>query len=104
VESTPAMQTQSEKAQLLFFHNPNGAPCQMQAQILAQASSKIEAKLAIKYISTDNPADRDYFYQYGIRGLPSLIILNKEGKEIQRFSPGIQTEDTILNFLNSCKC
>jgi thioredoxin-related protein len=41
------------------------------------------------------------FYTYGIRGLPSLILLDKNGKELKRFSPGIQDGKAILSALKN---
>jgi len=58
------------------------------------------AKLAtLKYVKTTNPEDRDSFYKYGIRGLPSMIILDESGDVSYRFSPGIQSSERILKAL-----
>jgi thioredoxin 1 len=87
--------------QLMFFINPNGRPCQMQISIADNMKDKLSGKATIVYIKTTEPADEGKFYQYGIRGLPSLIIADKNGKEIKRLPPGVKDEQTILNALNN---
>ena len=86
--------------EILVFINPNGRPCQMQLSILDGMKDKLSKIAKIKYIKTTEESDQNTFYQYGIRGLPSLIILGKDGKEIKRFTPGIQNEKTILSALD----
>jgi hypothetical protein len=89
--------TVSADKEILFFMNPNGHPCQMQLSILDGMKNKISGLAKIKYIKTTVESDLNTFNQYGIRGLPSLIILGKDGKELKRFTPGVQTEETILS-------
>lgn len=84
---------------ILFFMNPNGRPCQMQLAVLDGMKEKLVPLAAITYIKTTESSDRDKFARYGIRGLPSLIIADKNGKEITRFQPGIQDEAAILHAL-----
>jgi thioredoxin 1 len=81
---------------ILFFMNPNGHPCQMQNAILDGIKDSLAGKATIKYIKTTEEGDRDTFDKYGIRGLPSLIIVDINGKEVKRFSPGIQSKEDIL--------
>jgi len=81
---------------ILFFMNPNGHPCQMQNAILDGIKDSLAGKATIKYIKTSEESDRDAFDSYGIRGLPSLIIVDNNGKELKRFSPGIQSKEDIL--------
>jgi thioredoxin 1 len=71
----------------------------MQNAILDEIKDSFTGKATIKYIKTTEDKDRDAFDNYGIRGLPSLIILDASGKEIKRFSPGIQDKKTILTGL-----
>lgn len=86
---------------LVFFMNPNGRPCQMQNAILEDSKKEWASSAKVKYVSTDVPADREAFYQYGIRSLPSLIVLDRAGKEVKRFSPGIQGADVLVPFLKA---
>lgn len=85
--------------QIMFFMNPNGRPCQMQLSILDGMKEKLGGLATVKYIKTTESSDQETFYKYGIRGLPSLIILDKNNKEIKRFTPGIQDENVILSAL-----
>lgn len=97
--------TSSKKAntappyQILFFMNPNGHPCQMQDAIIKQMGEKLDGLASVKYYKTTENDDYAAFGTYGIRGLPSLIILDQKGKEIKRFTPGIQNAETILGAL-----
>jgi thioredoxin 1 len=85
------------KATLVFFINPAGRPCQMQDQILAESRVQWEPLATLRYARTDTPADRDLFYRYGVRALPSLIVVDPDGKELRRFSPGIQPAETVVS-------
>ncbi len=85
------------KPTLIFFINPAGRPCQMQNQILNESRAKWEPLVTLRYARTDLAADRDLFYHYGIRSLPSLIVVDGDGKELHRFPPGIQQAETVLS-------
>lgn len=91
------------KKTILFFMNPNGQPCQIQDAILKEIKDSLAAFATVKYIKTTDDASRNEFSAYGIRGLPTLVIANPAGKEISRFTPGIQSKETILNMLRSSK-
>ncbi len=90
--ATPAV----SKPTILFFMNPAGRPCQTQDQILAEGRVKWEPLANLRYVRTDVAADRDAFYTYGVRSLPNLILVGPDGKEITRYSPGIQPVDAVL--------
>lgn len=81
---------------LVFFLNPNGRPCQMQNEILEQSRGEWSKYVNIRYVSTEVPSDRGLFYQFGIRALPSLVFVDSQGKEIQRFAPGIQSAENVV--------
>ncbi|MBN1761212.1 MAG: thioredoxin family protein [Chitinispirillaceae bacterium] len=85
------------KKQLLFFMNPNGRPCQMQDEIIRKMGVTLTDVATVKYIKTTNRDDYPTFRTYGIRGLPSLIILDENGREFKRFTPGVQSAETILS-------
>lgn len=98
-----AAQVLKRKGVLLFFMNPNGRPCQMQAQILQQNQTEIEKHLQIKAISTSDSSNRSLFYHFGVRSLPAIIILNSDGSLRQRFPPGIIPGEYILSIASSGK-
>ncbi len=88
------------KQSLLFFINPAGEPCQVQNQILEKNQLAIEAKAKLIYISTTSDNDRQYFYHYGIRALPIMILVDKQGQIVHRFPPGIIPAEAILSKLS----
>jgi thioredoxin 1 len=84
---------------LVFFMNPNGAPCQMQDQILQQMAPELKGKAAVVYYKTTVPGDIASFQRYGIRALPTLIVTDASGKEIRRATPGIQSASQVRQLL-----
>lgn len=91
----------SPDKQLLFFMNPHGHPCQVQLSILDNMRDKLNGVATVVYVKTTEPSDENKFYQYGIRGLPLLIVADKNGKEIKRLPPGIKNETTIMTALQN---
>ena len=86
----------ASRRQLLFFLNPDGYPCQVQQQILNDVADSLSKVAQVVYIKTTEPADMQKFEAYGIRALPSLVIADQNGREIERFAPGIQRADAVL--------
>jgi hypothetical protein len=84
------------KRKLLFFMNPNGIPCQTQWGLLNNVADSLLKVADVVYIKTTEPADYPKFETFGIRGLPSLVITDENGRELRRFSPGIQPADAVL--------
>lgn len=82
---------------LLFFINPNGAPCQTQDRILQSMKKRVESKVRYVYISVNEADNRPLFYEYGVRALPYLVILDKAGKPVSAFPPGIQSEAVLMS-------
>jgi len=79
------------KQRLLFFMNPNGRPCQVQDQILTEMGSELTDKVQVQYLKTTEMASaQPLFQQYGIRALPTLILLDASGNVAHRMTPGIQ--------------
>jgi thioredoxin-related protein len=52
-------------------------------------------------VQTTVVADRDIFYHYGIRALPSLVLADAAGKEISRLTPGVKNAEDILRLINT---
>ena len=91
------------KGKLLFFINPNGYPCQLQERILSENAAEVDTYVDVEYVSTTVPKDREKFYKYGIRALPILVLLDKEGNVIKRFSPGIKKIGEIMRYIEGEK-
>ncbi|MDY0268328.1 thioredoxin family protein [Trichloromonas sp.] len=103
VTADTAILGQDGTPQLLFFLDPNGGPCMMQGRILAGMADELRGRVGIREIRTTLPEDRPLFGQFGIRGLPSLILVDGGGKEIRRLTPGVKNVEEIRFLLNELK-
>jgi thioredoxin-related protein len=91
----------SNKMNVLFFMNPMGSPCQMQDRILNDMGTILTDKAEVTYIkTTEMEKARPMFMKYGIRALPSMIVLNNDGSVRHRFSPGIISSENLSAILN----
>lgn len=88
---------------LMFFINPNGAPCQAQEKIINEFRTQIEKRAKILAISTESFSAPMQFRKFGIRSLPALVIVDADYQEIKRFAPGIQSGEQILKELAEVK-
>lgn len=101
--ATAALSSPGGTPQLLFFLDPNGGPCMMQGRILASMEEDLRGQATIREIRTTIPGDRPLFGQFGIRGLPSLILVDGGGKEIRRLPPGVKSAEEIRFLLKELK-
>ena len=85
---------------LVFFLDPNGGPCRMQGDILSRMTNELEGKVLVRPVQTTIAADRDLFYAYGIRALPTILLADSTGKELKRLPPGVQGEEAIRSLLS----
>ncbi|MBW6520700.1 MAG: hypothetical protein K0A99_06760 [Desulfoarculaceae bacterium] len=99
--SVPEATQQTADFKLIFFINPDGGPCIMQNNILREMADELSGKVDIQYVQTTVPADLNIFNQYGVRGLPTLILADAGGKEIKRLSPGVKGSDEIRLLIQS---
>src|SRR5450759_950779 len=98
--ATTAANPAAHGKKLLFFMNPNGYPCQTQLGILNSVADSLSKVAQVVYIKTAEPGDMQKFEEYGIRGLPSLVIADANGRELSRFAPGIQSGEAVLAALS----
>lgn len=82
-------------ARLVFFMNPNGAPCQVQDQVLRGMAQELTGKVSVVYLRTTVPAELPFFERYGVRSLPLLLLVDGAGNEVRRATPGIQDAAAI---------
>ena len=47
--------------------------------------------------------DQKGFYEYGVRSLPTLVLVDKSGKVRKFFPPGIQSYETLVAALDGIK-
>ncbi len=93
----------NSKATLIFFQNPNGGPCKIQKEVLDKLQNDRKGNFNIAAVSTLRQEDQKAFYDYGIRSLPSLVLVDKSGKIARVFAPGIQNSETLTAALDVLK-
>jgi len=96
--STPALKAtiaSNGKPTLVFFLNPMGAPCQEQKVELDKLVAQQNGKFNLANVSVMDQGARQAFYDYGVRSLPSLVLVDKVGNISKVFAPGIQSIETI---------
>jgi thioredoxin 1 len=53
----------------------------------------------INYRKIDVDGNQDLSMKYGVRNVPSLVLVDENGKELNRMV-GVQPDQAILNFYN----
>ena len=103
--STPALSQSIGKGKpvLVFFQNPNGGPCKAQQQLLDKLTEKRKGTFTIAPVNAMEQNDQKAFYDYGVRSLPSLVLVDKAGAISKVFPPGIQSIETISTALDGLK-
>jgi thioredoxin 1 len=91
------------KKTIVFFLNPQGGPCRAQNEIVQKLQRDRKANFNVAYVSTMNPADQKAFYDYGVRNLPQLVLVDSKGKIAHFFPPGIQSYETLVVTLDGTK-
>jgi thioredoxin 1 len=95
----PAHRTAGARPRLVFFMNPNGAPCQLQDRILREMAGELSGRAELIYYRTTDGADLPRFDQFGIRSLPALVLTDAAGTELRRATPGIQSAAQVRALL-----
>jgi hypothetical protein len=72
-----------------------GKALQAQKEILLKLQKDRGKKFNIAYMDATKPEDQKAFYDYGVRGLPSLALVDSRGKIAKIFTPGIQSYDAV---------
>ncbi len=104
--STPELKqafAQGQKNTVVFFLNPEGGPCKAQNGILQKLHKDRGGKFNIVYVSALEQKNEKAFYDYGVRGLPSLVIVDRQGKVAKFFPPGIQSYESLAAALDGIK-
>ena len=78
----------------LKFYATWCGPCKSLSQIIEGAADKFT--IPIEEVDIDN--NMDLAIEYGVRGVPVMVLLDDAGKEIRR-QAGVMTEDKLLEFL-----
>ncbi len=96
--STPALKAtiaSNGKPTLIFFLNPMGAPCQAQKVELDKLTGQKNSTFNLANVSVMDQGARQAFYDYGVRSLPSLVLVDKAGNVNKVFAPGIHSAESI---------
>ena len=69
-------------------------PCKMLSRVIEDAKDKITTPIEV----VDIDEHQDLAIYYNVRGVPTMIILDDDGKEVKRQS-GMLMESQLLEFL-----
>ncbi len=72
-------------------------PCRMLAPILDELSYEMDDQL--KFVKVNVDENRELAYEFGIRGIPSLVVLYK-GAEVERLV-GVKPKESLKSELES---
>ena len=93
----------SGKPTVVFFLNPNGGPCKAQNEILVKLKLDKKSAFNVVYVSALIDENQKAFYDYGVRSLPTLVLVNKKGDISRVFPPGIQNYETLAAAIDGMK-
>lgn len=79
---------------ILKFYADWCQPCKMLSRVMEDAKDQIT--LPVEEIDIDK--NMEMAVKYGIRGVPALVIVDEDGKEIKRQS-GMLMENQLLDFV-----
>lgn len=91
------------KNTIVFFQNPQGGPCRAQNDVLQKLLKDRKNSFNMAPVSTMRQEDQRAFYEYGVRNLPQLVLVDKKGKIRQFFPPGIQSYEALAAALDAAK-
>ncbi len=92
-----------KKPTVVFFLNPNGGPCKAQNEVLQKLQKDRKSNFNIAYVSALQQENQKAFYDYGIRSLPSLVLVDRGGKVTRVFPPGIQSYEALAAALDGAQ-
>ena len=79
--------------QIIYFTAKWCGPCQTLGPIMEDLSGELNVR------KVDVDQDRELSAKYGIRSVPSLVLVNESGEEIKR-SVGVQSREVIKEWYN----
>ena len=82
---------------ILLFKLSSCGPCKTVSKSLSELSYKYEEMVSDLDDNADSLADK-----YKIRSVPTILVLNNEGEELDRFV-GFKTKEQLLEDLNKYK-
>jgi len=92
-----------KKITVVFFLNPNGGPCKEQNEVVQKLQKDRKNNFNLVYVSALEQVNQQAFYDYGVRSLPTLVVVDSKGKIARFFPPGIQAYETLSAALDGAK-
>ena len=92
-----------KKNTVVFFINPQGGPCRAQKEILEKLLKDRKGNFNIAFVDATRQENQRAFYDYGVRSLPTVVVVDAKGKIVKYFPPGIQTYDILAKTLDGIK-
>ena len=71
-------------------------PCKMLSKVIDDAKEKIDP--SVEFVELDIDAEMMTAINYNVRGVPTMVIVDENNKEIKRQS-GYMNEEKLLEFL-----
>jgi len=90
-------QETSEGIVLVDFWSPWCAPCRMQGPILEEIATEVEGRVRVGKVNVNE--DRLIATEFGIRGIPTLVIL-KNGRLVRQFI-GLTPKRELMSAIES---
>ena len=78
---------------ILYFTGVWCKPCQMLGPIMESLNGQIN------YEKVDVDTNTELPIKYGIRNVPTLVLIDENGTELKRLV-GVKSKEEILNFYN----
>ena len=79
---------------ILYFSAAWCAPCRTLGPIIQEST-----RHGVVYEKIDIDANQDLSIEYGVRNIPTLVLLDENG-EVKGRKVGLQSKQDIINFYN----
>ena len=71
-------------------------PCKMLSKVIDDAKEKIDP--SVEFVELDIDAEMMTAVNYNVRGVPTMVIVDENNKEVKR-QTGYMNEEKLLEFL-----
>ncbi|MBN2754311.1 MAG: thioredoxin family protein [Candidatus Goldbacteria bacterium] len=98
VKAAPANPVSKVKVTFIELGSVKCVPCKMMVPVMEEIEKKYGKDVKVVFHDVWTPAGEPYAKQYGIRGIPTQIFLDENGKEFHRHT-GFYPLEQILPVL-----